>query len=126
MYRLQDSCLQYLVIFLFEWLFDMYWHWLAGSLLGDNAWIYKYMVWWIRKHPTPSNTSGYTCWIWSLLVMILGMATSQMDDRHTFLDTCKASWQIVFFVWSALLVIRLALGGRLSNLVHVLLGCWVT
>ena len=71
-------------------------------------------MWWggPGKHPAPSNTSGYTCKICSLLVMSLGTVTSRMDAVHAFLDTCTAGWHLVFFGWSALLVIRLVLGGR--------------
>ena len=35
-----------------------------------------------------------------------------VDPSDSFLDTCTLIWDLVFFGWSALLVIRLALGGR--------------
>ena len=52
-----------------------------------------------------------------------GYNTFQLDTVDTsdsFLDTCMFTCDFVFLGWSALLVIRLVLGGRYSNLAR---GC---
>ena len=60
------------------------------------------------KHPISSNTSGYTCKIFSLLVISLGTVPGQLDTVDSLHDTCITCWHLVFFGWSALLVIKLA------------------
>ena len=64
------------------------------------------------KHPIPSNTSGYNCKICYLLVISLGIALGQLNTVDSLLDTCIASWLLVFFGWMTLHVMRLALDGR--------------
>ena len=48
----------------------------------------------------------------SFHVIGLGTVFGQLDTVDLLLDTCIASWHLVFFGWSALLVMRLVLGGR--------------
>ena len=79
-----------------------------GVTLGSTC------IWYVGpgKHPIPSNISGYTCKICSLLVISFGTETGWLDTVDILLETYIAVWYFVFFGWSALLVIKLAHGGR--------------
>ena len=105
---------------------------MARCLLWSDTWINLYVIRWSWEVAIPSNTSGYLCRIWSLLVISLGasflfffgiwVATVYIIvwAGTSCFWTCKVT--LVFFGWSAELVIKLALGGRYLVLSLVVLS----
>ena len=97
----------------------MYRDWSTEGLLGCNTGINLNMVLGTRKS---SNTIKNT-WIIGKNMLLacneFGCLTFAVRHFRPFLDTYTLIWDLVFVGWSVLLVIRLALGWRYSNLVWV-------
>ena len=89
----------------------MYWHWSAGSLLGGYAWIYMFVVGWARK--TANSIKYFRVYMQDLFIACdeLGHCNWLIGHFTSLVGYMYSSWHLVFFGWSALLVIRLALCG---------------
>ena len=115
----QYSGLQHLADFFLKCIFKVNWYMVCMGLIRCYTWVYVNMVGWPWKFPYSSNTSGYSCIIWSLpgdklrhcscgalgILLLIGCL-------HGYFLFLNLNFVFVFLGWSALLVIKLALCGK--------------
>ena len=108
---------QHLIYFLLESFFQVNWNWSTRGLLWCHIWNQLNVVWGTWE---ASNIIKYIRKALQNLFFVTNLGTTccWLDTAYSFLELWMVTLDFVFLGWPTELVIKLALGGRYSSLVH--------